>query len=200
MKTPTSKVGNDGSPKGAGRNNGGAMKDRILKVLEALRKLNPGSADKLTTEFNGLSEDKHGDFLDKVNEQVMVAAEAATTNASQGEAVKEVLQLVRESIADVKKMQFGNLVDRKLNESKLGAPAQKLVREHLADRVVTEAEVDAEIVRVREAFAAHSPTGRIVGSTIVGLDTTDKVQLAHGPDARREGVDGQGREGIPRRS
>jgi hypothetical protein len=84
MKTPTSKVGNDGSPKGAGRNNGGAMKDRILKVLEALRKLNPGSADKLTTEFNGLSEDKHGDFLDKVNEQVMVAAEAATTNASQG--------------------------------------------------------------------------------------------------------------------
>jgi hypothetical protein len=80
MKTPTSKVGNDGSPKGAGRNNGGAMKTRILKVLEALRKLNAGSADKLTTEFNGLSEDKHGDFLDKVTESVTDAARRPRRN------------------------------------------------------------------------------------------------------------------------
>jgi hypothetical protein len=92
--------------------------------------------------------------------------------------VKEVLQLVRESIADVKKMQFGNLVDRKLNESKLGAPAQKLVREHLADRVVTEAEVDAEIVRVREAFAATLQPAASSAQRSSDSTRTDKVQLA----------------------
>jgi hypothetical protein len=179
IKTPDSKSGNTGSPKGAGRNNGGAMKDRILKVLEALRKLNAGAAEKLTTEFTGLSEDKHGEFFDTLNTRLVAECEAAATNTSNGQAVADALKLVKESVAEVKKVQQSAMIDRKIAESKLSAPAQKLVREHLSRREqVADADVDAEIVSVREAFAAFTSTGRIVGSTAVGLDTTDKVQLA----------------------
>lgn len=50
---------------------------------------------------------------------------------------------------------------------------------HLSGRVVTEAEVEAEITRTRTAFAAFSNVGRVTGGGIVaGLDSTDKVQMA----------------------
>jgi len=174
----------------AGRKEGAQMKNRIKKVLEALRKHDAGRATELDTKFNTLPEDKHSEFLVEVTEAYATAIEAAETAAAgtppaapaqaaqpaTATAVAEAQNLLTEA----KKIQSANLIDRKLADSKLQAPWQKLVREHLADRVVTEAEVDTEITRVREAAAASNGAGRInAGAPVmVGLDSADKVQLA----------------------
>jgi hypothetical protein len=55
-------------------------------------------------------------------------------------------------LAEAKKIQSKNLIERKLAESKLPQPAIALVREHLKDQVVDEAQVDAEIKLVREVI------------------------------------------------
>ena len=178
IKTSPANGGETGGVKGAGRNHGGAMKERIAKVLEALRKLNAGRANELQTKFDGLAEDKHADFLLEVTEAVTTAAAEATT-ANNSTAAAETLKLVQEALQETKLIQAKNLVETKLADSKLPAPAMALVREHLKDRVVTEAEVDGEIKRVREAFAAFSNVGRVSSSgTAVTLDSADKVQLA----------------------
>jgi hypothetical protein len=161
----------------AGRHLGEAMKERIQKLLGALRKHNAERATTLETEFATVKEADYAEFLLKLTE----ASHAAIDNA-QPVAVQDVAVLVRESKAaldEAKKMRSANLVETKLTASKLPAPAMKIVREHLAGLIVDEAAVDAEIKLVREAFASYSQIGRVgSGHVSVGLETRDKVQLA----------------------
>ncbi|ABF42411.1 hypothetical protein Acid345_3410 [Candidatus Koribacter versatilis Ellin345] len=165
----------NGRARAAGRQKGEAMKDRILKLLAAMRKHNAASADQLTVEFNGLSEDKHQDFLMKVTEAALTIEPASATAAN-----SEVIELAKTALAEAKKIQSGNLVERKLKDAKLPKPAEDLVRTHLAERELTEAQVDTEITATRAAFAAYSTIGRPTGSAIVlgGADSVEKVQLA----------------------
>lgn len=152
-----------------GRNMGGAMKERILKVLETLRKFDSGRADELSAEFNALPEEQHVEFLGKVKEALDSVDEAQRTRGAEAATAleKRLAKAIRED---------------KLIEAKLPAEAANLVREHLdgLGRVYTEAEIDAEIKRVRTAFASFSNVGRVTeGSGItVGRDSREKVQLA----------------------
>ena len=74
-------------------------------------------------------------------------------------------------------------METKLVDSKLPVPAQKLAREHLEAALVAEANltdtvIDAEITRVRDAFASYQGAGTVRASSRVALDTTDKMALA----------------------
>jgi hypothetical protein len=155
-------------------NKGAMMKNRILKVLEALRKHNAGSATTLTTELEALKEEQLPDFLVKVTEAAVDAAASAGTADNQ-----QLVTEAKTALTEAKKLQSTNLIELKVSESKLPAPAASLVREHLSGQIVDAAAIDAEIKRVREAFAKFTPVGKFAGSRIeTGLDSGDKVQIA----------------------
>jgi hypothetical protein len=168
----------------AGRNKGAAMKDSIIKLLAALRKHDAGKAAELETEFAQVKDEGHAEFLGKVTaaiEGFKPAAAAAAASANAGTATTEPAEVLRSAQAlmdDAKKIQSANIVNVKLSAAKLPVPAQDLVRKHLEGRIVTEAEVDAEITSVRTAFAAFSNTGRVTDATRVGLESVDKIALA----------------------
>src|SRR5579884_178723 len=161
----------------AGREKGAAMKDRIKKVLEALRKHDAGRATQLTTKFEGLKEDKHADFFAEVSEAL---ADASNPPVQSGETGTQHVQEAKAVLEEAKKLQTKNTVVSKVQESKLPKPAQNLVIKRFENKIATEAEIDAEITSVREAFAAAVPTGRVGGVVpiTVGLNGVDKVQLA----------------------
>jgi hypothetical protein len=173
-------VDKSGSAQNASRHKGAEMKERILKLLASLRKLDAGKADELQKKVEATVEEKLGDVMLEITEATTVAAEASvakgtTATAEAGEVVKEI----RAALDEAKKIASKNLVETKLADSKLPAPAVELVRAHLKDRVVTEVEVDGEIKSVREAFASYANVGRIgEGTVLVGRETIDKVQLA----------------------
>lgn len=186
--------GKDGGPKGAARK-GASMKDSILKVLEALRRIDAGRASELQTEFDGIAEDKHFEFFAKVSEAVAekmgsaVVSDPAAANAAAElirEASKaalaardnEVLAKTKEALAEAKKVSFAATLERKLGESKLPMPAQTLVREHFNGTVAEDAAIDSYIVKVRQSFAAYETVGRASGTVEMGRNTADKIQLA----------------------
>lgn len=190
-KNPTA----DPAQRDTGRKlNGGAMKEQIKKVLEALRKFDPGRAEGFEQEFGDLPEDKHAEFLVKVTEALAAARPGdrlpITEPAGQGEGTDAAAILVKaqEALAEARRLQTANLIERKLGEAKLPEPAARLVREHLegsgdsrdvpAERLYEQ--VDAEIKRVREAFASFAQVGKVSSdhTVQVGLGNRDKVQLA----------------------
>jgi hypothetical protein len=165
----------------AGRLKGALMKDRIKKLLDSLRKHDAGRADALTTECEALKDEQLPEFMLKVTEAATQTVDKAMQQSTS--ATADMTALVTESkatLAAVKLIQSNNLVETKLTASKLPVPAMNLVRQHLKDRVVAEAEVDEEIKLVRESFAAFSDIGRVKsgGRVEMGLDSRDKVQLA----------------------
>ena len=167
-----------GSPQGAGRISGGAMKNTIRKVLEALRKHDAGRAAEFEKEFAAIAEDKHVEFMARVSEALAIAMEHAQP-AKKDEQAPEILAKAQEALAEAKKIQFANFVEGKLAEAKLPVPAAQLVREHLEGRSGDSAMIDAEIKRTREAFAAFANVGKASGATVeVGRESVDKVQLA----------------------
>jgi hypothetical protein len=186
-----------GSPRGAGRNLGGTMKESILKVLEALRKIDAGRAAELEKELGNLSADKHSEFFAKVTEAIaeglpralvsnapaaLAAADilTSTARAALDQQNLDVLAKATEALAGARKIQFGSALERKLTDSKLPVPAASLVREHFAGVVGDEKAIDAYIVKVRESFAAFAEVGKVgAGGTIeVGRNSLDKIQLA----------------------
>src|SRR5262249_50029706 len=91
---------NGGPTQGAGRNLQGAnMKEWILKVLEALRSIDPGSASDLQTEFDTLPEDKQGEFFAKVTQAVTQKLPGAL--ATNGAAAKIAADLVTDATRSV---------------------------------------------------------------------------------------------------
>jgi hypothetical protein len=177
VSPPGSTRRESGSPKGAGRNSGGAMKESILKVLEALRKIDAGRASELQKEFESCPEDKHSEFFAKVIEAVSekmpaalvsdapaartaVEMLASTTRAALDQQNLDILAKAKEALDGARKITFASTLERKLSESKLPVPAQGLVREHFAHDVAEDKTVDAYIVKTREAFAAFTDIGR----------------------------------------
>jgi hypothetical protein len=188
---------NSGSPQAASHQRSGPMKDHILKVLEALRTINAGRAAELQKEFENTAEEKHSEFFAKVSEAVTQEMPAALiTNAANAKAAMEgltnaaktaldnqnleVLAKTKEALDNARKVNFTSTLDRKLTESKLPVPAASLVRERFADQVAEDKDVDAYIMKTRQAFAAFSNVGTIgTGGTIeVGRNSLDKIQLA----------------------
>jgi hypothetical protein len=194
--SPGPRPGESGSPQGAGRNQGGAsMKQSILKVLEALRRIDAGSASDLAKEFENCPEDKQFEFFAKVSEAVTAKLPAAVLSDAPAaraaadllsDAAKaalagqnnEVMLRAQEALADAKKITFAGTLERKLTESKLPMPAQSLVREHFKDIVTDDKSVDGYIAKVRESFAAFTQVGTTTGSIEVGRNSQDKIQLA----------------------
>lgn len=192
----------NGGAQGAGRISGGtSMKESIVKVLEALRSIDAGSASELQTEFDALPEGKQAEFFAKVSQAVAqkLPAALATNGAAAQTAAdlltdatrtvleghnQQVLAKANEALANAKRIQFGNMLEQKLAASKLPVPAAMLAREHFQDRngnlvPVDGAAVDAYIVKVRQSFASYADVGRVGTSGVeVGLDQQDKIQLA----------------------
>ncbi len=185
-----------GGPKGADRILGGTMKESILKVLEALRKIDAGRASELEKELADLPEGKHSEFFAKVTEAIaeglpralvsdksaaMAASDilTSTARAALDQQNLDVLAKATEALAGARKIQFSTALERKLTESKLPVPAASLVREHFVGVVADEKAIDAYIVKVRESFAAFTEVGRVGAATIeVGRNSLDKIQLA----------------------
>jgi hypothetical protein len=191
----TTQQGGGGGPKAAKGVRGASMKESILKVLEALRRIDAGRASEMQTEFEGLGEDKHFEFFAKVTEAIAekipaVAMNDAAAATAAADAVREasrsataaqngeVMARVKEALDEAKKVSFASALERKLGESKLPIPAQTLVREHFAGTVGDEKQVESYIAKVRQSFAAFSEIGRANGVIEVGRNSQDKIQLA----------------------
>jgi len=171
------------------------MKDSILKVLEALRKIDAGRASELETQFQETPEDGYFGFFAKVSEAVseklpltmvsdpatakvvadMLTSAAKSALDQQGAAV---LAKATEALNAAKKIQFASTLETKLTESKLPVPACALVRERFAGVVADDKTVDGFIAKTRESFAGFANVGKINGSVEVGRNSLDKIQLA----------------------
>jgi hypothetical protein len=193
---------NGGPNQGAGRIGGTSMlKELIVKVLEALRGIDAGSASEYQVEFDALPEDKQGEFFAKVTQAVTsklpgalatngAAAQAAAAilaDASR-EAIQNqnalVIAKANEALESAKRIQFGSTLEQKLKASKLPAPAMTLVREHFQDKdgnlvPADGAVIDGFITKTRQAFASYADVGRIGNTGVeIGLEPVDKAQLA----------------------
>lgn len=173
------------APTGARNNRGGVaiaaegatMKKSLLQLLEALRRKNADRCAELTLKFANTAEADYPALLEEVTTAVAQDEKTGKEDAAlTSEAATEIL-------ANAQRVQSRTRIDAKLKESKLGAPAQKLVRDHLETALATEADlkdekIDAEIAGVREAFAAFQNVGSVRGAAQVGLETPDKMALA----------------------
>jgi hypothetical protein len=166
-----------GSPVHPVRHSGGAQgrgssemnKLLIMRVIEALRTKDATSAAAFHTELNAATEDKYEGIMTRVTEALSAKATEQATAA---------LEAANAANAATAKLQFQNVMEAKLTDSKLPEPGKKLVRRAFENVVGTPELLDAEIVSVREALAATAATGRISGYVVPGLDTADKAQLA----------------------
>lgn len=151
---------------------GEAMKDRILKALEALRPHDGALATQLSTQLEGAAAGRYPELL-------LRAAEALASTMQQRISVDSaaLVHQAQAALEEAKRLQSDNLVETRLSAARLPAPAAQLVREHLKGQVAAAPAIDGEIQRVREAFAAFAGVGQ-VGGARVGLETVDKVQLA----------------------
>jgi hypothetical protein len=166
---------NSGSAPSAGRT-GAQMKEKIRKVLEALKNRDANRAAELMTKLETLADDKQVDFLIEVTEALSSAPTPAATQTTQD---PTILAQAQEALAQAKRIQFNATLEQKLTDSKLAEPGKKLVREHFAAQVGDDAAIDARIASVREALASVSQIGRVAAPQIaLLLDSADKVQLA----------------------
>lgn len=182
------------------------MKERIKRLLFALSKRNAPLAEQLTVLFTFTREADYADFLVRLEKDFSQAAAVEDSNELQSLAgsrlcaeaqqspalpstTAEASALVASAAAirpaltelkaELEKACSSNLVDAKLAKSKLPTEAMFLVRQCFAGKVCDEAAIDSEIKRVRAAFAAMSPIGRVRSTGIkVGLETRDKMQSA----------------------
>ncbi len=196
VATRNAATGNGVSPQGAGRNQGGtSMRDSILKVLEALRRIDADRASVLAKEFESCPDDKQFEFFARVSEAVTEKLPSAVvTDAAAGRAVADMLSeaarsalaaqnndvmlRAQQALGEAKKITFAATLERKLTESKLPMPAQSIVREHFNGNVADDKAVDGFIAKVRESYAAFASIGRETGSIEVGRNSQDKLQLA----------------------
>ena len=72
------------------------------------------------------------------------------------------------------------LINQKLNQSKLPTPLANLVRERFQGAIVSAAELDREIARVREAYAAVVPSPAAISgrAAVVTSEPIDRQQIA----------------------
>lgn len=156
---------------------GASMKKSILQMLESLRQKNAASAAELSLKFATVTESEYPALLAEVTDAVLASnTGAAAVTATAAESAQAAL-------GEAHRIQSRNRIESKLTESKLPEPAKKLAREHLeaalvAEANLPEASIDAEIARVRDAFAAFNNVGRVQGRTGVVLDSSDKLALA----------------------
>jgi hypothetical protein len=171
---------------GADSREGDQMKNKqmILRVIEALRTKDATSATTFQTELNAATEEQYDEILMRVSEALSAAGTAAS---------KAAQAAIDKSLGELKQLQFVNVMEAKLTESKLPEPGKKLVREHFAKVEGVEADVDLQIASVREALAAVSSSGRITGVVIPGIDSADKAAIAM---ERMLGVKGHETSGV----
>lgn len=167
------------------------MKERIKRVLESLRKLPAavafkGRIDAVEAELN-----QEGVKIDEVLiglAEELAAAQPAAENgaATQVAAVQEQVRALQTQIGEAQKRQLAAeralTVKERLDASKLPGPALQNVREWCDGREFTPEQLDAQIKKVREQFAAvaaNNPT-RISGRPVIemGLERGDKLQIA----------------------
>lgn len=179
---PASSGGRNGADASATavRKSGGAMKEKIMKVIEALRKFAKDRADALQKELEGVPEEKLGERFDQVVDAYVECSTGAFAKVNAQGGDPEVLKQIREGLEEAKKLQSANLIERLVVEAKLPKPAENLVREHLKDQVVTAEQVHAEVKSVREAFAAYADVGKVsrLAALTVGRDSEEKIQVA----------------------
>jgi hypothetical protein len=160
-------------------------KQMILRVIEALRTQDATSATAFQTELNTAAEEKYEDIFTRVTEALSTATTAASTAAQTA---------ANATLAEAKKLQFVNVMEAKLNDSKLPEPAKKLVRGHFEKMTsIADGDLDLQITAVREAFAAANNSGRVSGIAALSLDGHDMAQIAMD---RMLGVKGHETSGV----
>jgi hypothetical protein len=180
------------APNRRSHNSGGApgategaafMKDTLRKLLEALRQKNASRAAELTMKFATVTEAEYPALLTEVTDAVLAEPAAAAAAAAAANSATVTAEAAQTALTEAHRIQSRNRIAVKLTESKLPEAARKLANEHLETALTTEANlpeatIDAEIARVRTAFAAFSAVGRVVPGSTVTLDSADKMSLA----------------------
>ena len=177
---------------------GVTMKEEIKRMLEALRPANGGDGN--DAAMLRLREALESELADpEVNGSRALAA-LADWLSSQGfpedelspeiSRVREQVKSLRQQISDaVRRQRVAEnrlLLDGKLAASRLPKPLADLVSNRFrtdgpyAGRGLSEEEIEMEIQRVREAYAALSPVGKVMetGRTRVLQEPEDKLQMA----------------------
>jgi hypothetical protein len=159
----------------------------ILRVIESLRTKDATSAAAFHTELNAATEDKYEAIMARVTEALEASSRAQSTAA---------VDAANATLAEAKKIQFVSVMESALTASKLPEPAKKLVRRRFEAGTGTGEELNAEILAVRESFAAVSTSGRVghVGVILGGVDPIERVQ--HAMD-RMLGVKEAAASGVP---
>ena len=181
---------------------GANMKEDIERLLEALRRAGGEAAGGpsgrlqavLTAELATPEVDASrvlaalADWLSSPD--TMLAPQAAHSQEQVQEQLREQVNALRQRIGEAARQRQAAegrfLLDSKLAGSRLPKPLAGLVASRFrsgnpsGDLPVSEEAVDAEIHRVREAYAALSPAGRIVetGRVRVLQEPGDKMQTA----------------------
>lgn len=171
--------GNPGGTVSARPIQGATVKTTLLQLLEALRRKDAARAAELSLKFATVTEADYPALLTEVTTAMIGEPGAAQPAAP----VAAVTAEAATALAEAQRIQSRNRMETKLTASKLPAPALKLAREHLEGALVAEANladaaIDAEIGRVRDAFAAFSAVGRVQPAGTVVLDSADKLALA----------------------
>lgn len=180
--SPSARRSNPGGAEGATER--ATMKKNLQKLLEALRGKNPSRAAELGIKFALATEAEYPALIEEVTNAVLeVAPTAAATGTGTGTAPTLTAESAQAVLAEAQRVQGRNRIETKLGESKLPEPAKKLARTHLETALAVEANlpdavIDAEIGRVRDAFAAFNSVGAIRPGAHVQLDSADKLQLA----------------------
>lgn len=96
------------------------------------------------------------------------------------ESVKALEARVQEAETRQQAAESRLLLNEKVDSSKLAEPLAKLVRERFEGKLATAEEIDGEIKRVREAYAAMVPNPTRTGGSVVqvGYESIDKMEIA----------------------
>jgi hypothetical protein len=174
---------------------GRPMKEKIQRILQAIKRFDPAKAGTVEAEIAELKnadgtadEGKQLDHVTQVLSEIKppkaapAAATAlpATAVAQSGltEADRALLAAGQETAKSLRVAQSALTLNQKLTDSRLPKPLRDDIERRFKGVEVTPEVLDAEITAVRQAYAAIYPGNRIAQSIITpGLESTDKLQI-----------------------
>ena len=166
---------------------------RALEVLEgSLTHQQVSERQECSKEGVGMIQEQHSGDMQQGADDTWQTQEGVDISSASADVigVQEQIAALRQQIAEAESRQFAaqlrTRVDERIAASRLPKPLASLVAEHLVTdgpnggREITEEAIDMEIQRVREAYAALSPVGKIqeTGRVKVVREPEEKLQIA----------------------
>jgi hypothetical protein len=164
---------------------GTSMKEKIQRILQAIKRFDAARAGTLEAEIAPMDEEKQFDRVTQVMLEIEVPKPAAatttttTTQAGLSDADRATLKAGEETARQLRVTQAALHLNEKLSESRLPKPLRDKIAKQFQGREFTDQELDGEITEVRQTYAALMPQNRISAESVaVGLQSEDKLGIA----------------------